>query len=90
MATQAAGGDVSANELSHAVEFIGGPLDGDVMDLPREYMDWNIPLASPTQSVCAHLIDALTIDAWKPADFRTGFYRRDGRNPRHMIWQGER
>lgn len=72
------------------VEFIGGPLDGEIMDLDRHYYEWVVPLANPAMNVWQSFADQITDGAWKPIDLRNGIYRRDGRNPSHMLWLGER
>ncbi len=72
------------------VEFIGGPLDGETKELDRTKYEWRIPLANPSASFIEHFVGELQESAWKPTDLRSGTYRRDGRNPRHMVWLGER
>jgi len=68
------------------VEFIGGPLDGDIAELPDGMRYYRVPMASPP---CSWMFgdDADYLTA--ALDFlRFGEYSPNG-NPREFLWRGQ-
>lgn len=64
------------------VEFLGGPLDGELRNVPDDCWLWRVPMLS-----------GAAYRGFPPSAsprIREGVYRRWSATPRYMEWEGER
>lgn len=69
------------------VEFIGGPLDGEIMEMQGDPYEWRVPLMSGMNFL--NHADPSTVPL--KVNIREGIYRRSSlrRHRGQMHWMGE-